>query len=48
MGYVVTAKRDGKKIYSHVYKTKPEAEKHVMNTKKNWGKSYKNPRVKKV
>ena len=47
MGYLVVAKRDGKKVYSQVYKTKKEAVSHARNTKKNWA-NFKSPRVKKV
>jgi len=48
MAYVVTATRKGKRIYSDVFKTKAEAQKHLNNTKKNWKHMIKNPRIKKI
>ena len=46
--YVVTATRNGKRIYSDLYSSREAAQAHLNNTKKNWGKMFKNPRVKKI
>lgn len=46
--YVVTATRNGKRIYSDLYPTRETAQAHLKNTKKNWGNMFKNPRIKKI